>query len=326
MKIKKISPSSYNSWDGCQHRYFLEQNLKYTFPAGKAADIGTVVHKVLEILALVQLKIQEQDNTPLKVKDTEIDIDNYTITELLHLSMSGFKEGYFDGKDIETMQEYLKRALSFNNGEYDPRNRKILAPEKRVKVEIPEEWAKNYDGSQFYLSGIVDLVTEVDENTIEIIDYKTGQPKDWNTGKVKKYKDFFEDPQLRFYHWAATRVYGEYKNFIVSILFFKTQDYFSIPFSSKDLEKTEQLLKDRYHEIKNCNIPKLNISWKCTKFCPFGKLTTEGTNLPQLTQEEIGGIASRGSPMTMCDCSIYNIHLHGIDYVEENMGKYKKNE
>lgn len=330
MKINRISPSSYNSWDGCQHKYFLEQNLKYTYPPGKAADIGTVTHKVLEDLALIRLRQQEiadgtTDDTKLEIKkDVYIDINNYTIDDLTTVALTSFRKGYFVRKDIDEIKQYIDTAISFRGAQYDPRNREIIAPEKRVKIEIPDSWATLEDSSQFFLSGIVDLVTKVDENTYEIIDWKTGRPADFNTGKAKTYQTCQDDPQLRFYHWAATKLYGEDKNYLVTIFFLKTKDCFTIPFDNDDLPKTEYLLRDRFEEIKACQLPKLNRSYKCTKFCPFGKNTCQGTNFPNMRQETYGGVARMGEPMTICDASNYMIHMYGIDFVEENFGKYSK--
>lgn len=70
-------------------------------------------------------------------------------------------------------------ALEQNNRAYDPRFRTILAPERKFDLRIEKDWAKysyihkgeKIDG-YLGLKGTIDLVTKVDDNTIEIIDWK----------------------------------------------------------------------------------------------------------------------------------------------------------
>ena len=45
--------SSYNTHSMCEQQYFLEYVLGYRGPSGQKADKGTIVHKVLEILAVI---------------------------------------------------------------------------------------------------------------------------------------------------------------------------------------------------------------------------------------------------------------------------------
>ena len=75
-------------------------------------------------------------------------------------------------------------ALEQNNRHYDPRFRKIISPEQKFDLKIEEDWAKYsyfYQGQQIDgylgLKGTIDLVTEVNEDTIEVIDWK-GLPLD----------------------------------------------------------------------------------------------------------------------------------------------------
>lgn len=326
MKIDRISPSSYSSWDGCPHAFFLEQNLKYRYPPHIKADMGTVVHKALEILALIKLRDQEDPtNKMLKIGDNyTLDTSSYTLDEITAHALTLYKEDFFDKAQISQIKKFINTAISSRNGQYDPRNREIVAPEKRVKLDFPESWAKNPDGTTFYLSAVMDLVTKNDENTYEIIDWKCKKPSDFVTGKKIDYKAAADLIQLRAYHWAATKLFGEDKNYLLSIYYLETDDVFTIPYDNDDLQKTEYLLRDRYEEIRSCEYPKLNRSFKCTRFCPFGKNTCEGTNLPNMIQDSFGGIARAGQPMTICDASNYAIHMYGIDFVQENFGKYSK--
>ena len=63
----------------CEQQYFIEYVLGWRGPSGQKADKGTIVHKVLEILAVI--KKAQQDNL-LTIEDDvigPIDISNYDL-------------------------------------------------------------------------------------------------------------------------------------------------------------------------------------------------------------------------------------------------------
>ena len=53
-------------------------------------------------------------------------------------------------------------------------------------------WAHKIDGKkvsgQLAIKGTIDLTTLIADDTIEVIDWKTGRRMDWTTGQVKDYK------------------------------------------------------------------------------------------------------------------------------------------
>ena len=51
MIVTYIRSSSYNNYDFCQMQYFLTYVLGHRSDSNKKADMGTMVHKVMEILA-----------------------------------------------------------------------------------------------------------------------------------------------------------------------------------------------------------------------------------------------------------------------------------
>jgi len=55
--------SSYNNWDFCQMQYFMTYVLGYAYPAGQKAEQGTIVHKVLECLAVIKKEIQDNPSS-----------------------------------------------------------------------------------------------------------------------------------------------------------------------------------------------------------------------------------------------------------------------
>ena len=105
-------------------------------------------------------------------------------------------------------QNMVKRVLSATGpaGIFVP-EKKIIATED--KFEIPFIAA---DGHEVKLNGLIDMVIEIDEDTIEIIDYKTGRFK-------MSYNAAEKDIQLRLYYLAARRKYPQYKNHMVTVMY-----------------------------------------------------------------------------------------------------------
>jgi hypothetical protein len=106
-------------------------------------------------------------------------------------------------EDRDDCWGWVQKALTDNNGEFNPANIDIVSPEIHFDLEIPHEWAayefvvngKTIKG-QLHIKGTIDLVRRVDETTFEIVDYKTGQRKDWNKNKIKDFNALMHDRQL----------------------------------------------------------------------------------------------------------------------------------
>ena len=69
MIVTYIRSSSYNNYDYCQMQYFMTYVLGYYSDSGKKAELGTIVHKTLEVLA--GLKKAAYDSLPLQKSITE---------------------------------------------------------------------------------------------------------------------------------------------------------------------------------------------------------------------------------------------------------------
>ena len=198
MLVTYIRSSSYNNWSYCQMQYFITYVLGHQTLSGKKAVQGTVVHKVLEVLASLQQAKQDagkkrklviEDDALGKVSINKSHLTSHDIVnELLDQSFDSYtiqeSPSRMDYKKIrEECRKWTWMALEWNEGQFDPRNRNIVAPEPHFDIPIEEDWAKfKYtmpDGKevegQLAIKGTIDLVTQTDENTIEVIDWKTGR-------------------------------------------------------------------------------------------------------------------------------------------------------
>lgn len=303
MLVTYIRSSSYNNYAYCQMQYFITYVLGHQTVSGKKAELGTIVHKVLECLA--GLKKADQDASArvkyLKIKDDALNDVKYKrsdfmsedlVDELLDASFkfyTGTSAHSWDMSDKHMCHNLIWKTLKYNGGQFDPRKRDIVAPEPHFDIPIEKDWAKfSYEmpdgkivNGQLAIKGTIDLVTKVDNDTIEVIDWKTGRRLDWATGEEKTYEKLCSDPQLLLYNYAISKLFPEYKQAIMSIFFIKDGGPFSMCFDNSDQERFLEMLKSRFQEIQNNNTPKPisedRSNWKCTKLCHYYKNNWPGT-------------------------------------------------
>jgi hypothetical protein len=285
--------SSYTCWDFCAHKFFLSYTLGMKEPSGKKATLGNMVHKALELLARKKLALQEGEKT-FSDPETKVTFvtDRFDPEQAIEIG-----HGYYSNKethhewfprDFRQVKQWMYDAMEMNGGMWNPLNRTVIAPEQYFDMEIDQPWAKYAytlpDGNRLEgklaIKGTVDLVTKLDENTLEYIDWKTGMRKDWASGKPKEWTDLRDDPQMRMYHYALTKLYPNVKNIIVTVVFIQDGGPFTLDFGKEDLPKTEQMLRERFELVRDCERPTRIIhdrqhKWKCARLCHFGKTKTE---------------------------------------------------
>ena len=321
MIITYFRSSSYNQYSMCPHAYYMTYVLGHQSPSGMAAEKGTIVHKVMECLAHTKLAHQKGEGTInddalgfMDVSDFEYVYSNDFVDELVNLSYEHYtskSDHHYTPRHFKDCKKWSYEAITYCEKAFDPRNRNIVAPEGSFDFEIDEPWAK-YEYSledgrvlsgNLSMKGTIDLITEVRPGVYEVIDWKTGRRLDWATGQEKTFKKLTTDPQLRIYHYALTKMYPDIDQFIMTIYFIKDGGPYTLAFTKDDLSDTMEMLKSRFEEIKRTNRPRLVKSWKCTKFCHFGK-----------TSHCSGEIDPRtGNPYTICEFVAKKVRNKGIE-------------
>jgi len=310
----------------CEQQYFFEYVLGYRGPSNQKADKGTIVHKVLEILAIIK---QSQQNNVLTFEDDivgTVNIEAYNIDSLTEqvykYYTSRFSHHKWAAKDFTDCRLWVEKAITYNNGMFDPRNRNILCPEQHFDLVIDKDWSKykykvaegTLEGN-LAIKGTIDLITQVGDNTIEIIDWKTGRRLNWATGQEKTQEKLEEDPQLRIYHYAIQKLYPHIDHIMVTIFFINDGGAFSVIFDKSDLPKTESMLRDKFEIIKKTQKPRLHKSWMCSKLCHFGKSTFENSNVLPILEYRDNQLCQKNTPMTKCEQIKHDIELKGINNV-----------
>lgn len=316
----------------CPMQYFIEYNLGIRSPSNKKADKGTIVHKVLEILAYIKLTDQNKEKFYTDDIIGRVDINHYNldhITEQVYdYYTSLFKHHEWSLKDYKDCRLWVDKAITDHNGNFDPRNRNILQPEQHFDIVIDKSWA-NYRYNinneilegQLAIKGTIDLITGIDDNTIEIVDWKTGRRLDWATGEEKTLVKLQNDPQLRIYHYAVSKIYPNIEHIIFTINFINDGGAFSVCYDKDDLPKTENMIRQKFDTIKNTQMPQLNKSWKCTKLCHFGKTTFENSHALPILEYRDGQICKQGQYMTKCEQVKHDTELLGMKNVIDTYTK-----
>lgn len=321
----------------CEQQYFFDYVLGYRQPSNKKADKGTIVHKILEILAFIKYTEQQGNTTFTDDVIGEVHTKNYNLDNIIKQVYTYYSERFSHHEwkeiDFKDCYKWSYKAINYADGMFDPRNRDILYPEQRFDISIDKPWAQ-YDYGDLKgtlaIKGTIDLITKPDSDTLEIVDWKTGRRLDWATGQEKTQEKLEKDPQLMIYFYAAKKLYPDIKNCIVTIFFINDGGPFSMTFNDQDLLATEDLLRAKFNNIKKCKIPKLSKTWKCKKLCHYGKNTFSDTHIPVITEYRDNQECQVGQCMTMCEQVKHDIQLKGMkEVVDEytvpgyNVGYYK---
>jgi hypothetical protein len=321
----------------CEQQYFIEYVLGRRGSSNKKADKGTIVHKVLEILAV--MKKAQQDNLKT-IEDDIIGTIDLSVSDMFDdkfvLSLSNSIYNYYTSqfshhewfdKDRKDCILWVSKTLRSNNRLFDPRLRNVFRVEQHFDFSIDKDWAKYiYDNNgeklegQLSVKGTIDLITQLDDNTLEIVDWKTGKRLDWATGEEKTQKKLEKDPQLKLYHYAINRLFPEFDYIITTINFMNDGGPFSVCFDNRDNAiEAEYMIRQKYERIKHTTKPVLSKSWKCTKLCHFGKnnfITDE--HVPPMSEYRDHKLTRKDEIMTQCEQIKHDTEVNGMDYVVEH--------
>ena len=134
MYVTYIRSSSYNNYDFCQQQYFINYVLGYPSGSSKKAEMGTIVHKVMECLARSKKAVQDnkksyKDDALGRIRITKDKMLSSKYVDSLidksyehYVSESSHKYAPRDYKDCV---KWSHAALEFNKGQFDPRNRNV---------------------------------------------------------------------------------------------------------------------------------------------------------------------------------------------------------
>jgi hypothetical protein len=253
---------------------------------------------VLELIGHQKLgqSLPFEDDTIGQVSNYDPD---YLIKQSFNYYAGNSQELGWKKPDLTDIERGVQTVL---DSVYSPLKVPLLCVEKFFDIELDRDWANysfNYQGEKvegkLRLRGTIDNIVRYDDNTLEILDWKTGKRLNWATGKEKTQESLLDDQQLRLYHYVAHLLYPEYENISVTIFYINDGGPFSLCFSKDDLAETEADIR-RFFEEATLNTSPAPVNGLPCKFCDFAKEEWEDTNLTkcQFLQNELYQIGMQG--------------------------------
>jgi RecB family exonuclease len=264
MHIEYLSASRGDVFIGCPFRYFLQYHLKLP-ELGKPTihtEKGSAAHSSLENFAkgsdhikalqdyYAETKLWELDERPkgfvhpvAKSCDSCKWLVEAAGTKICTIANRNVAD--FEGCPKPNFEDDLKLVESVINKKDSALKRKIIGAEVPFDMKI----------SNFKVKGYIDLITEIDEETIEVRDYKTGQ-------RGKTVDDAFKDLQMRLYSAVSKILFPQYKYVLMTLDYVRTKPV-TVSFSTEDDAKTIAYLDELYIKIKNSVDPPRVKSFKC---------------------------------------------------------------
>jgi hypothetical protein len=264
MKINWMRASSYKTYKDCPFKYFLHHDVGIESIAGKKANLGTIVHWVLEQMAKAK-RINRHEKHPVL-------LDPARLLEVAWKRYTGLYPNHdYKPADKRFCAEQINAVL---DTDYHPYNLNVLSTEKQFELKIGKPFFED-----FGIRGTIDLITAPAENTLEVIDYKTGERKDWITGEELDVEKLHADIQFRVYDLAVRKIYPQFKNYMYTMYFTRNGGPFTVTFTDEDRVHTYDILYKAQQQIRGDESPKrlkddrgrMMESWKCRSVCQFGK-------------------------------------------------------
>lgn len=244
MRLEHLSASSIKSWQQCEFKWMLNYHLKnrISLRENYAAHLGSHMHEIFEKIAKKELTKENWNewSKQEQPKLYELAAEKY-IKEILPDKVN---------KDCIELFNCLFRRKPVYNPLENP-FATIIGIEKEFEFDLGITRVK----------GFMDLVLEIDKETIEVVDYKTGNSK-LNMNAAMK------DVQVLLYHLAAQYLFPAYKYVLVTLDYLRGAPV-TVALQDKHDNSIRRILTSTWHQIRNCKSPdriKDGDNWVC-KYC-----------------------------------------------------------
>jgi len=248
---KRFSFSQIAAYTNCPYQYRFNFILKIPIDDKQSFVFGRVMHDTLRDLFLPMCNpdLAQQE----MFVDEKKEIKKPSLKHLLNLYGKHWKDdGYRSKKDRE---KYFQKGQDIFNTMYLDMERegwpKPAFIEKTFNIKM----------GGYIVKGAIDRIDYLDDGTVEIIDYKTGSPKE---------KLVFNDKrQLLLYKIATEEVLGV-KVSKLSFYYLENNSKITFEAKDKDIEKLESLILDTIKDIKQSTFspnPGILCSW-----CDFNNI------------------------------------------------------
>jgi len=236
-------------YDICPYKYKLSTVLKIPIRGSHYFSFGTSIHGTLETFykEIKELNGLKQDS--LFGLPTEVSVDSNIKVPSKEDLIGMYKKSWIEDwyKDKNQRESYYNNGIKLLRKFYESNDGKWTIPvsiEGYFKINI----------GKYIINGRMDRIDKLDDNTLEIIDYKTGKGKEKLSAGDKE--------QLLIYQIASQSL-PEYRNLgeTGKLSFYYLEDDLKVSFIGKDkeLEKLEEKIVSTIEKIVSGNFtPKPN--------------------------------------------------------------------
>jgi CRISPR/Cas system-associated exonuclease Cas4 (RecB family) len=263
-----LSASRLKTYLQCPFKYYLTYVVGIRRPDTFATLNGRIIHTQLEKMSLGHMKhwklellarYKRYQPWTLHKNYLQHEHECETCASLSEVpSYHGAIEDLFIN-DKNCPKWHIKEAVNLIDDilirEINPFDYPLIDAEHKFKLHI---------GDNVYINGFIDLVSRLDDETIEIRDWKTGN---W----LPSYADVREDAQLRIYDLAASILFPQYKNRLLTLDYIKHK-CFTFVIDEAEREDNRLWLIDMAKKIEaDMNPRRISNSpskfWKCKALC-----------------------------------------------------------
>lgn len=285
-------------------RYTFEYLFGFPGKSGAKALKGTIFHKAQELRAQASKALRANQDRFIDDNFGEVLCADATNIDWAHNAAFEYyvaknQDLGLTAKDFKETRGWITDTLE-KYPEYDPMNLDIVQTEQFFDIEIDKPWSK-FTGAlktgevsgNLRIKGTMDLVIRHDEDTYELLDYKTGAYRsDFATGEEKTLSYLENDIQLLLYLIALDHIFPN-KHWILTLFYIRNGGLFSVMGDSDMMERAWTMLEKMFKEISACESPTqfdpYNKDWRCKHLCPFSKVEshTRGQTVCQYYKQKI---------------------------------------
>lgn len=242
-KITSFSYSQISSFQRCPKKYEYEFIYKIPQMQNAALSFGSTMHNTLYEF----YKIAEQSKQGSLFTEFNADL---SLNRMLNIyEEKWINNGYDNKKHLEENKKRGINILKSIHQNFEKNIENIAFLEKGFKIKIGE----------YNIKGRIDRADKLEDESIEIIDYKTGKSKDQS--KVNN------DLQLMIYAIASEEFF--HKKASKLTLYFLDEDIkMSTEANEKKIEKSKEKLFKTIKEINTFKFPAKPSIHTCS-FCPY---------------------------------------------------------
>ncbi len=259
---KSFSFSQLQTYGACPYRYKLAHVIKIPTRGNASFSFGTSMHSTLQKFyeQVKALNAQKQSNLFDSGIQTTEDNKNHifekvkvpSFADLLKFYEQSFIKDWY--RDTHQREEYFKKGKNILKTFYN-------ANQEQWNIPLALETSFQVQVGNFTLKGRIDRIDRLDDDTLEIIDYKTGQSKETLST---------EDRQQLFLYQIVTQKSYAYKNLgtVSKLTFYYLNDNIKTSFfgKEKELESFQEKIIDTMNKIYSKNFqptPSIGVCGHC---------------------------------------------------------------